>query len=162
MLRRMALVRSDDSEEPSSSIIRVVVPSSPILVTLIMEALGFSKTSAFTRVTRRNIPEDAILQFSVTFTLKWWQLRVCRSGGTWNETQTKCGLQWVTIILYPNKISWNLTLKVLSGYSYKLLCLITEHLRSSVDTYIHAHPKALTGGSERIHYQRVAVIGPFW
>jgi hypothetical protein len=59
MLRRVALVRTDVSEEPSASLIRVtrmsflrsvrrllvaasVVPSSPILVTLIKEALGSS------------------------------------------------------------------------------------------------------------------------
>jgi hypothetical protein len=37
------------------------IPSSPILATLIMEALSSSETPVLTRTARRNIPEDALL-----------------------------------------------------------------------------------------------------
>jgi hypothetical protein len=63
MLRHAALVRTDVSEELCASIIkvtRIVVPTSLILVTLMMKALSSSETSVHSRATRRHIPEDDI------------------------------------------------------------------------------------------------------
>jgi hypothetical protein len=78
MFSRVALVRTDISEELGASITRMTrigelgtllvmanVSGSPILVTLMMEALSSSETSVLTRATWRNIPEDAILPYIV-------------------------------------------------------------------------------------------------
>jgi hypothetical protein len=86
MLCRVALVRTDVSEEPGASSIRVTRigelgttqaatsnrrmlrrNTKWILVTLMKEAPGSSETSVLIRTTRRNIPEDTILQSNSEF-----------------------------------------------------------------------------------------------
>jgi hypothetical protein len=91
MLRRVALVRTDVSEDVGAPIIRLTrigevgitlavtsnrrtllvtvnFPSLPILVTLMMEALSSSETSVLTTATLRKILEDAILHVFINYT----------------------------------------------------------------------------------------------
>jgi hypothetical protein len=65
MLRRVALVRTDISEERMASLTLLVTANilhrAPILIALMMEEIRSSETSDLTMATRRHIPEEGIL-----------------------------------------------------------------------------------------------------
>jgi hypothetical protein len=103
MFRRVVLTRTDISEEHIASIIRMsrvgelgttsavtdnrsmlrlivtanVDPSSPILVTLMMEAIFSFETSVPTRAARHDIPEDGIIHCHRREDLKSYTVRLC-------------------------------------------------------------------------------------
>jgi hypothetical protein len=125
MLCRVALVRTDVTEEHVASFIRVtrigelgtmhvrrllvtasVVPS---VVTLMKEALNSSETSFLTRTTRRNIPEDAILHSHGPENIKSYKTVIVLSFQTdlnCYRTHTNTRLDTGSVRVYKKQTPW--------------------------------------------------------
>jgi hypothetical protein len=89
--------RSNDSSVSQLLVTVSIVPSSPILVTLMIEAPCSSKTSVLIRTTSSNIPEDGILHSHCSESPKsyivelsqihvlWWGRDRLRLAGNWSH-----------------------------------------------------------------------------
>jgi hypothetical protein len=130
MLHSVVLVRTEVSAEHIASIIRLkrirelgttlavtsslrtplrntmyyAAPISPIIVTLIMEALRFSETSILTRATLRNISEDGILHSHRREDLKSHMLHTKRS-----EQLFMVRFEVFTAVTMKNCVFWVVT-----------------------------------------------------
>jgi hypothetical protein len=81
------------------------VPSSPILVTLMMEVLSSSETSVLTRATWRNIPEDAIRH--------WLKLSVSHPSTTLNSA--RCNVFNELLLRHSDQIC--IFVDIVAGYT---------------------------------------------
>jgi hypothetical protein len=83
------------------------VPSSPILVTLMKEALSSSETSVLTRATWRNIPDDTILHSHCREILKSYIEFLCLKWKPYPRIIFhRSGLVWVLLCIWEFSCLW--------------------------------------------------------